>query len=185
MSLDEKQMPATSARFSPTLQVPRRSESSSTIVLEESEIPVAAILQLPYEVLEAVLLQLPLQDLLLCQRICQRFRTMVSSSKSIRRALFLEPAHHNGKLCDWTLLRFNPFLATSLAQSFNIRVIGVHRGEEGSVKMVAHMRFEKETLLDQEWADILLHEDASWKSMLVCSPDASWPAIADALFASR
>ncbi|KAJ4286091.1 hypothetical protein N0V90_013440 [Kalmusia sp. IMI 367209] len=127
----------------------------------------STLAHLPYEVLEGILLQLPIQDLLLCQRVCRRFRDMVASSKPIRRALFLEPAHHNGKLRDWELLKFNPFLATQLAGSFQTRVIGVHRSKEGAVKMVAHMRFEKEALLNDDWADILLHENASWKSMLL------------------
>lgn len=124
------------------------------------------LMHLPYELLEACLLQLPAQDLLLCQRVCRRFKDLVTSSKPIRRNLFLEPAHHNGSLENWTLLQFNPFLARQLAGSFNIRVIGVHRGKEG-VKMVAHMRYEKEALLDDDWADILLREEASWRSMLV------------------
>ena len=124
------------------------------------------LLNLPYEILEACLLHLPAQDLLLCQRVCRRFKDLVASSRPIRRALFLEPAHHNGKLDDWVLLKFNPFLANQLAGSFNIRVIGVHRGNEG-VKMVAHMRYEKEALVEDDWADILLREEASWRSMLV------------------
>lgn len=124
------------------------------------------MLGLPYEILEACLLHLPAQDLLLCQRVCRRFQDLVTSSKPIRRALFLEPAHHNGNLDDWILLKFNPFLTNQLAGSFNTRVIGVHRGKEG-VKMVAHMRYEKEALLEDDWADILLREEASWRSMLV------------------
>lgn len=127
----------------------------------------STLLNLPYEILEVVLLYLPIQDLLLSQRVCHRFNYMVASSKPIRRALFLEPAHHNGQLGDWQLLRFNPFLEDQLAGSFHTRAIGVHRGKEGTVKMVAHMRYEKEALLDDDWADILLYEQASWKSMLV------------------
>lgn len=126
----------------------------------------SSLAKLPYEILEACLLHLPTQDLLLCQRICHRFRDIVATSRPIRRALFLEPTHQNGNLDDWKLLTFNPFLATQLAASFNIRVIGVHRGNEG-VKMVAHMRYQKEALVDDDWADILLREEASWKSMLV------------------
>jgi hypothetical protein len=127
----------------------------------------STLVKLPYEILQAILLQLPMQDLLLSQRICQRFRYMVSSSKPIRRALFLEPAHHDGRLGDWRLLKFNAFLTNQLAGSFHTRVIGLHRGKEGTVKMVAHMRYEKEALLDDDWADVLLYEHASWKSMLV------------------
>ncbi|KAK7188771.1 hypothetical protein DPSP01_005671 [Paraphaeosphaeria sporulosa] len=133
----------------------------------------SALLMLPYEILEAVLLHLPTRDLLLSQRICQRFRYMVESSKPVRRTLFLEPAHHNGQLDDWPLLKFNPFLTNQLAGSFHTRAIGVHRGKDGIVKMVAHMRYEKEALLDDDWAEIILYEHASWKSMLVSQPPAT------------
>ena len=75
----------------------------------------STLLKLPYEILEAVLLHLPIQDLLLSQRTCQRFRYMVASSKPLRRALFLEPAHHDGHLGDWELLEFNPFLSNQLS----------------------------------------------------------------------
>ncbi|KAL5388840.1 hypothetical protein PMIN06_000660 [Paraphaeosphaeria minitans] len=61
------------------------------------------------------------------QRICQRFRHMVAPSKPVRHPLFLETTHHNEKLGDWRLLRFNPFLANQLAESFHTRAIGVHR----------------------------------------------------------
>ena len=128
----------------------------------------SALIKLPYELLEACLLHLPAKDLLLSQSVCHRFRNIVAYSKPIRRALFLEPAHHNGNLEDWTLLKFNPFLTSHLAESFNIRVIGVHRGKEG-VKMVAHVRYEKTALLDDDWAEVLLRDEASWKSMLVGS----------------
>lgn len=141
-------------------------EVSASEYPDESKQPRSILTHLPYEILEACLLHLPAQDLLLCQRVCRRFKDMVASSKPIRRTLFLEPAHHNGNLEDWVLLKFNPFLADQLAASFNVRVIGVHRGKEG-VKMVAHMRYEKEALVDDDWADILLREEASWRTMLV------------------
>jgi hypothetical protein len=139
----------------------------ATNEIDQARAAPSTLTKLPYEILQAILLQLPIQDLLLSQRICQRFRYMVASSKPIRRALFLEPAHHDGQLGDWRLLKFNPFLTHQLAGSFQTRMIGLHRGKEGTVKMVAHMRYEKEALLDDDWADILLHEHASWKSMLV------------------
>lgn len=128
---------------------------------------------LPFEILEAILLHLPPQDLLLCQRICRTFREMVSSSKRIRRALFLEPAHNSGKLETWRLLKWNPFLETKLSYLLNIRVIGVHRTGEGLVKMVAHARFRKEALADLDFVDMFLHDRACWKEMLMTQPPAT------------
>ncbi|KAF2255025.1 hypothetical protein BU26DRAFT_500668 [Trematosphaeria pertusa] len=131
------------------------------------------LITLPYEMLEAILLLLPLQDLLLCQRVCHCLKEMVASSKPIRRALFLEPSQLSTELSQWEQLKWNPFLETKLSNSLTVRVIGVHRSREGPVKMVAHVRFRKETLTDPDWADILLNEDASWKSMLVTQPPAT------------
>ncbi|KAF2658483.1 hypothetical protein K491DRAFT_713432 [Lophiostoma macrostomum CBS 122681] len=124
---------------------------------------------LPFEILEAILLHLPAQDLLLSQRICRTFREMVIASKRIRRTLFLEPAHHPGKLEDWKMIRWNPFLESQLSEILNIRVIGVHRGGEGTVKMVAHVRYRK-VAID---LDAFLHGEASWKHMLVTQPPAT------------
>ncbi|KAF1958823.1 hypothetical protein CC80DRAFT_20605 [Byssothecium circinans] len=152
--------------------LPIRNIVPTTKSVLESSAP-ARLTALPYETLEHILLNLPMQDLLLCQRVCHCFKDMVASSRPIRRALFLEPAHYSGKLSNWKLLKWNPLLEDKLAGSLSIRVVGVHRGQEGTVKMVAHVRFEKEALLDVGWADMLFHEDASWKSMLVTQPPAT------------
>ncbi|KAK5120101.1 hypothetical protein LTR85_006582 [Meristemomyces frigidus] len=45
-----------------------------------------------YELLERILLHLPLRDLLLSQRICTSFRDLVRRSQNINRALFFSPA---------------------------------------------------------------------------------------------
>lgn len=148
----------------------RTSSSSQSIITDYAPTTLAT---LPYEILEAILLHLPIEDLLLCQQVCHGFRQMVSSSKPIRRALFLEPSHHSGSLSEWELIKWNPFLETKLADSLDIRVIGVHRGAEGTVKMVAHVRFRKDALVDPDWVDILLDDYASWKSMLVTQPPAT------------
>jgi hypothetical protein len=124
---------------------------------------------LPFEILEAILLNLPPQDLLLSQGVCRSFKKMVSSSKRLRRVLFLEPAHHPGKLEDWKIIKWNPFLESQLSEILNIRVIGVHRGGEGTAKMVAHVRYRKEAID----LDAFLHEEASWKQMLVTQPPAT------------
>ncbi|GAB1728416.1 hypothetical protein NU195Hw_g1718t1 [Hortaea werneckii] len=43
------------------------------------------------ELLESTLLELPMQDLLLAQRVCSRFKATIDWSIKIRRALFFEP----------------------------------------------------------------------------------------------
>ncbi|RMY68484.1 hypothetical protein D0864_11336 [Hortaea werneckii] len=43
------------------------------------------------ELLELMLLELPMQDLLLAERVCLRFKATIDGSIKIRRALFFEP----------------------------------------------------------------------------------------------
>ncbi|KAK4896686.1 hypothetical protein LTR49_028101 [Elasticomyces elasticus] len=45
-----------------------------------------------YELLEVVLLHLPLRQLLLCQRVNRAFKAVIDRSASIRKALFLDPS---------------------------------------------------------------------------------------------
>ncbi|KAK5702980.1 hypothetical protein LTR97_003926 [Elasticomyces elasticus] len=44
-----------------------------------------------YELLEVILLHLPLRQLLLCQRVNRAFKAVIDRSASIRKALFLDP----------------------------------------------------------------------------------------------
>lgn len=44
-----------------------------------------------YELLEDILLRLPLRQLLLAQKVNKKFHTLVHDSPRIKRALFLEP----------------------------------------------------------------------------------------------
>lgn len=44
------------------------------------------------ELLEEVVMHLPLRDILLCQRVDTHFRDVVQSSSNIKKVLFLEPA---------------------------------------------------------------------------------------------
>ncbi|KAF2793786.1 hypothetical protein K505DRAFT_35324 [Melanomma pulvis-pyrius CBS 109.77] len=150
-------------------------QPSSTSVSNRTSVEPPTLAFMPYEILEAILLNLPPQHLLLVQRVSRIFREISSSSKRIQRALFLEPMHYSGELSTWQLLRWNPFLETRLSRLLNVRVIGVHRGSEGSVKMVAHVRFEKQYLADSDRHDIdvLLRDEASWKKMLVTQPPAT------------
>lgn len=61
------------------------------------------------ELLETMLLELPMQDLLLAQRVCLRFKGTIDGSIKIRRALFFEPepvAKEGGAVAS----RVNPLL---------------------------------------------------------------------------
>ncbi|GIZ36619.1 hypothetical protein CKM354_000008900 [Cercospora kikuchii] len=47
------------------------------------------------ELLENIIMHLPLRDVLLCQRVSGHFRDLVQGSSNIKKALFLEPAASN------------------------------------------------------------------------------------------
>lgn len=44
------------------------------------------------ELLEKIIMHLPLRDILLCQRVGTQFRNLVQGSSNIKKTLFLEPA---------------------------------------------------------------------------------------------
>ncbi|CAI6335894.1 unnamed protein product [Periconia digitata] len=127
-----------------------------------------ALTNLPYEILEMILLFLPMRDLLLSQRICRYFKETIVSSKTIQRALFFEPSHYPENPAKWDILRWNPLFEEKLAPSFNIRIIGVSCTQEGFVKMVAHARLPKDASACPKWSDC-----ASWKSMMITQPPAT------------
>lgn len=150
-----------------------QSPSSVTVQSNHESLQSTTLTLLPFEMLEAVLLYLPPRDLLLSQRICRRFRQVVCTSNRIQRTLFFEHEHYSGKLETWKLLKWNPFLESRLSSLLNIRVIGVHRGVEGTVKMVAHARYREDALLDPDRLEVCLCDQASWKQMLVTQPPAT------------
>jgi hypothetical protein len=43
------------------------------------------------ELLEAILLELPIKDLLFAQKICRRFKAVIEDSTSLQKALFFQP----------------------------------------------------------------------------------------------
>lgn len=90
------------------------------------------------ELLENMLLKLPMQDLLLAQRVCSRFQATIAGSIKIRRALFFEPepvTEHerafapriNPLLTRWSQIRRRRFLITELhASSYRLNKSGCH-----------------------------------------------------------
>ncbi|KAI7234311.1 hypothetical protein KC330_g4906 [Hortaea werneckii] len=59
------------------------------------------------ELLEHILLQLPMRDLLLAQRVSRRFKAVIDSSDKIQQALFFKPA----VLPSTNVPRINPLLS--------------------------------------------------------------------------
>jgi len=67
----------------------RRSQVSHYSASNRTSISPPTLSSLPYEILEAILLNLPAQDPLLSQCLCRTFREMVASSTRIQRAVSL------------------------------------------------------------------------------------------------
>lgn len=57
-----------------------------------TSIPVSQVLENSYELLVMVLHCLPTKDLLLAQRVCRTWRTVIGREHKLQRALFLKPA---------------------------------------------------------------------------------------------
>lgn len=90
---------------------PLEAHSSSPMTAKDpstamADSPAAQVLRLP-ELLELILLSLPPKDLLLSQRTCRSFRTTVTHSLRLQRALFMAP--------DWQLAgrTFDPYSANN------------------------------------------------------------------------
>lgn len=72
-------------------------------------------LEIP-ELIEAILLELPNQDLLLDQRVCQLWRDTITSSPTIQEKLFYKPLSISTISPD-NPLRINPMLSHLMLQS--------------------------------------------------------------------
>ncbi|RMY55478.1 hypothetical protein D0865_04159 [Hortaea werneckii] len=76
------------------------------------------------ELLEIMLLKLPVQDLLLAQQVCSHFKAVIEESPKIRQALFLEPEPVAGKKGAGTP-KVNPLL-TNESQLHRRRLIATN-----------------------------------------------------------
>ena len=122
------------------------------------------------ELLEQILLHLPMRDLLLAQRVCTRWHSLVTQSKRIQRALYFLPA-----ATPITGLRypFNPLLACAFADYFYfspfMEPIYIASGYLDIIL--------KST--SKQWDESITRKEASWRKMLVCQPPATNVAVVD------
>jgi len=147
------------------------------------------VFRLP-ELLEAILIHLPMRDLLFVQRVDVRFRRLVSSSRMLRHALFLEPAPAsiNGKdvtpeidpllprESDCERLINLPIMVTPMGEPFTIKVTIVRKaGSVPSIKDACYAKgYEadiRELYLQKCVPDEMRGSpEGSWRHMLLTQP---------------
>ncbi|KAF2006414.1 hypothetical protein P154DRAFT_258943 [Amniculicola lignicola CBS 123094] len=115
-----------------------------------------------YELLEQILLLLPMRDLLLSQRVCRRWRHVIVDSKPIQRALHFLP------VSDDTPGRYeNPLLFDEppFCDYFGIGIMGDEGGLTG-ILMVgdSHSGWKK------GWPKAFRYTEASWRRMQLTQP---------------
>jgi hypothetical protein len=106
-----------------TSTTPTDDESSASLLdakLNAVDAAAMAVLE-SYELLEMILLELPLKDMLLAQRTSKTFQSLTKKSLPIRGALFLEPGQVQALAPRAILqqLNCNPLLARLLRLRFN------------------------------------------------------------------
>jgi hypothetical protein len=124
-----------------------------------------------YELLEAILLYLPMRDILLAQRVNRRWRATIESSKPLQRALYFLP--HGS--CSWDGLReTNPLIASVFSNFFNIFPIRpVMPFMVKGLLEATRARPECAVLLKptvEEFEVKVKNAGASWRKMLVAQP---------------
>ncbi|PPJ58335.1 hypothetical protein CBER1_04482 [Cercospora berteroae] len=72
------------------------------------------------ELLENIILHLPLRDVLLCQRVDTKFRDVVQGSNTIRKVLFLEPA--TNKTVEFCEVSASELYSGPLTEGYLVRI---------------------------------------------------------------
>jgi hypothetical protein len=113
------------------------------------------------ELFEAVLLQLPVRDLLIVQRVSRTFKAVIDASPMIQEALFFRarPASSDGRVID-----FNPLLGEAFPCWFALHVKTARRAQE-----VSHLK-EVEQDMPSDLIKARRRKEASWRRMFPAQP---------------
>jgi hypothetical protein len=110
------------------------------------------------EILEAILLELPIQDLLLsAQCVNHSWKTAIDSSIALQQALFFQPLHTSSS----PQLSFNPLLQKAFPPWFRT-TFGVWRG----ARFIDSLPWAS----SPEARAAFMRADAYWRKMLPCQP---------------
>jgi hypothetical protein len=143
-----------------------------------------------YEILQYILLALPIRDLLLAQRVCRQWRSLIQESQPIQRALFFVPttmADPDTNPVSIYQFETNSLLASACAPHFEIPI---HREFSGRYVCTPYDEHRRRYCL--EWTidrkdsryvfRLMLHSDpqkrhesfeyseASWRRMFLTQP---------------
>jgi hypothetical protein len=128
---------------------------------KETQTAIHQVLSTP-ELLEAILLNLPISSLLRLQRLNRTFNTVISTSPSIQRALFFSPAPASSDPCPNPLLKHKPsawFLDRRRSNSIAYR--SWHWPDSDELKWDGEREAKRH---------VYGREEASWRRMLVVQP---------------
>jgi len=109
------------------------------------------------ELLESILLHVPLNDLLQFQRVCHRWNDTITTSPSLQQVLFLEPSKISPKNS-----RFNPLLKALFPPFFEDPMTG----HPDLAKCIREMAWYK----NPQRRSAILNEKASWRRMFPMQP---------------
>lgn len=118
------------------------------------------------EILELILLQLPLQDLLVtAQRVCCAWKAVIDSSSPIQQALFFRPLHPASvaAAAPHAQRPLNPLLQAAFPPWFR----STHQPACPGPKVVESMPWARG---DPAHRAAFMRDDASWRRMLPCQP---------------
>lgn len=113
------------------------------------------------ELLEQILLHLPMRDVLLAQRVCTRWRSVIIHSNRLQRALYFVPSPIPSGSCP--PLVHNPLIASAFAAYFSFPTANYRKPYNTYVIL-------KST--EKPWEDSVKRKDASWRRMLIAQPPA-------------
>ncbi|KAF2469083.1 uncharacterized protein BDR25DRAFT_304620 [Lindgomyces ingoldianus] len=160
-------------------RIPRNAISQSVSILEPNDTARKAVLSV-FELIEQILLQLPMYDLLMAQSVCTRWRTVILSSSRIQRDLYFLPREvpSNASPAD---LKPNPVLAAAFEEVFEI---SKRRGlyhiwqRDFTVRKAFCMEILLHSTMDS-WTEEVKYKEASWRRMLMTQPPVSSVAVTD------
>lgn len=135
--------------------------------------PVKEVFALP-ELLEAILLELPMQDLLFAQSVDKTFRDTIKGSKAIQMALFFEPNKRVLQPNEAPVL--NPLLQKVLTKLVGEQVTSHASCDvrpNGTDTKTHHLHIPLHGLISEHNLKPSARKSKSWKGMFVSDPPCS------------
>lgn len=120
------------------------------------------------ELFTHILLELPMRDLLLAQRVCREWKDAITNSAVLQRALFFLPDIDNEK--EGMEPRFNPLLAEAFPGWLKAAAVRPELGARCQTPIPTHSFFKPGAPDSSNKTSILMGAEASWRDMLPVQP---------------